>query len=108
MHTVPDAAALHRHLAEIDVFEVFNARLLFEASNDEALRFARKYNLMMWAGSDAHVLPGVGTGALRMRAFDGPEEFLLSLRTAEVLRRPKSLLYLQGLKWVAQAKERVR
>jgi hypothetical protein len=25
-----------------------------------------------------------------------------------VLRRPKSLAYLQGLKWVAQAKERVR
>ena len=108
MHTVPDAATLHRHLAEIDVFEVFNARLLFEAANDEALRFARKYNLTMGAGSDAHVLPGVGTGALRMRAFEGPEEFLLSLRTAEVLRRPKSLLYLQGLKWVAQAKERVR
>ena len=108
MHTVPDAATLHRHLAEIDVFEVFNARVLFEASNDEALRFARKYNLTMGAGSDAHVLPGVGTGALRMRAFDGPEEFLVSLRTAEVLRRPKSLLYLQGLKWVAQAKERVR
>jgi predicted metal-dependent phosphoesterase TrpH/glycosyltransferase involved in cell wall biosynthesis len=108
MHTVPDAATLHRYLADIDVFEVFNARVLFEASNDEALRFARKYNLTMGAGSDAHVLPGVGTGALRMRAFDGPEEFLLSLRGAEVLRRPKSLLYLQGLKWVAQAKERVR
>ena len=39
---------------------------------------------------------------------DGPEEFLVSLRTAEVLRRPKSLAYLQGLKWMAQAKERVR
>jgi hypothetical protein len=25
-----------------------------------------------------------------------------------VLRRPKSLVYLQGLKWMAQAKERVR
>jgi hypothetical protein len=108
MHTVPDAATLHRHLSDIDVFEVFNARVLFEASNDEALRFAKKYNLTMGAGSDAHVLPGVGTGALRMRRFDGPEEFLLSLRTATVLRRPKSLLYLQGLKWVAQAKERVR
>ena len=47
MHTVPDAATLHRHLADIDVFEVFNARVLFEASNDEALRFARKYNLTM-------------------------------------------------------------
>ena len=108
MHTVPDAATLHRHLAEIDLFEVYNARVLFDTANDEALRFARKYNLTMGAGSDAHVLQGVGTGALRMRAFDGPEEFLVSLRTAEVLRRPKSLLYLQGLKWVAQAKERVR
>jgi predicted metal-dependent phosphoesterase TrpH len=108
MHAIPDAATLHRHLSEIDVFEVYNARLLFEAYNEEALRFARKYNLMMGAGSDAHVLQGLGTGALRMRAFEGPEEFLLSLRTAEVLRRPKSLLYLQSLKWAAQAKERVR
>ena len=108
LHSIPDPATLHRSLAEIDIFEVYNARLLFEAYNDEALRFARKYNLTAGAGSDAHVLQGVGTGAVRMRRFDGPEEFLLSLRSAEVLRRPKSLAYLQGLKWVAQAKERVR
>jgi hypothetical protein len=108
LHAIPDAATLQRHLNDIDAFEVYNARLLFEAYNEEALRFARKYNLAMGAGSDAHVLQGVGTGALRMRRFDGPEEFLLSLRTAQVLRRPRSLVYLQGLKWVAQAKERVR
>jgi predicted metal-dependent phosphoesterase TrpH len=108
MHAIPDPRTLHRHLADIDVFEVYNARLLFEAYNDEALRFARKYNLTMGAGSDAHVLQGVGTGALRMRAFRDPEEFLISLRTAEVLRRPKSLAYLQSLKWVAQVKEKVR
>jgi Glycosyltransferase Family 4/PHP-associated/PHP domain len=108
MHAIPDAATLHRHLAEIDVFEVYNARLLFEGYNDEAVRFARKYNLTAGAGSDAHVLPGVGTGAVRMRRFGGPEEFLIALRGGEVLRRPKSLVYLQGLKWVAQAKERVR
>ncbi len=108
MHAIPEPATLHRHLAEIDVFEVYNARLLFEAYNDEAVRFARKYNLTAGAGSDAHVLQGVGTGALRMRAFHGPEEFMLSLRTAEVLRRPKSLAYLQSLKWVAQVKEKVR
>ena len=35
----------------------------------------------MGAGSDAHVLQGLGTGALRMRAFNDPEEFLISLRT---------------------------
>ena len=99
---------MHRHLAQVDVLEVYNARLLFEAYNDEALRFARKYGLTMGAGSDAHVLQGVGTGAVRMRAFDGPEEFLANLRTAQVLRRPRSLLYLQSLKWAAQAKERVR
>jgi predicted metal-dependent phosphoesterase TrpH/glycosyltransferase involved in cell wall biosynthesis len=108
MHAIPDPQTLHRHLADIDVFEVYNARLLFEAYNDEALRFARKYNLTMGAGSDAHVLQGVGTGALRMRAFRDAEEFMLSLRTAEVLRRPKSLAYLQSLKWMAQVKEKVR
>jgi predicted metal-dependent phosphoesterase TrpH/glycosyltransferase involved in cell wall biosynthesis len=108
LHAIPDSATLHRHLQAIDVFEVYNARLLFEAYNDEALRFARKYDLTMGAGSDAHVLQGVGTGALRMRAFDGPQEFLASLRGAQVLRRPRSLLYLQSLKWAAQAKERVR
>jgi len=108
MHAIPDPRTLHRHLADIDVFEAYNARLLFEAYNDEALRFARKYNLTVGAGSDAHVLQGVGTGALRMRAFRDPEEFLISLRTAEVLRRPKSLAYLQSLKWVAQVKEKVR
>jgi len=108
LHAIPDPATLHRHLDEIDVFEVFNARLLREVFNDEAARFARKYRLLEGAGSDAHVLQGVGTGALRLRRFEGPEEFLLALRTAEVLRRPKSLAYLQGLKWVAQVKERVR
>jgi predicted metal-dependent phosphoesterase TrpH len=108
MHSIPDPATLHRNLGDVDVFEVYNARLLFEAYNDEALRFARKYNLMMGAGSDAHVPQGLATGGLRMRAFDGPDEFLLSLRTAEILRRPKSLAYLQSLKWMAQVKERVR
>jgi hypothetical protein len=107
MHAIPAPATLHRHLADVDVLEVYNARLLFDAYNDEALRFAGKYGLLAGAGSDAHVLQGVGTGALRMRRFDGPEEFLVSLRTATVLRRPKSLAYLQSLKWVAQARGRL-
>jgi hypothetical protein len=106
LHSIPDPATLHRLLGEIDVLEVYNARLPRDAFNDEALRFARKYNLTMGAGSDAHVLEGVGTGALRMRRFETPEEFLISLRSAEILRRPKSLVYLQGKKWMAQARER--
>jgi predicted metal-dependent phosphoesterase TrpH len=108
MHTIPDPTTLQRHLAEIDVLEVYNARLLFDAHNDEALRFARKYHLLMGAGSDAHVLQGLATGVLRMRAFSGPEEFLISVGSAEILRRPKSIAYLQSLKWMAQVKEKVR
>ena len=107
-HAVPDARTLHRHLADIDVFEVYNARLIRETFNDEALRFARKYDLTMGAGSDAHVLLGVGGGAVKMRAFTDPEEFLVSMRSAEILRRPKSLIVQQVQKWAAQAKERVR
>jgi hypothetical protein len=86
----------------VDVFEVYNSRLLFDSFNADALRFASKYNLLQAAGSDAHVLPGIGTALNRMPAFDGPEEFLLSLRHNQIERRPKSLLYLQGLKWVHQ------
>jgi predicted metal-dependent phosphoesterase TrpH len=107
-HAIPEPATLHRHLAEIDVFEVYNARLLKETYNDEALRFAQKYNLTMGAGSDAHVLPGVGTGAMSMRSFRNAEEFMISLHSAQVLRRPKSLAYLQSLKWMAQVREKVR
>jgi predicted metal-dependent phosphoesterase TrpH len=106
LHSIPDARTLHAHLAEVDVFEVYNAKLLVNGFNDEALRFARKYNLTMGAGSDAHVVQAIGTGGVRMRAFETPEEFLISLRSAEILRRPKSLVYLQGLKWMAQARDR--
>jgi len=48
----------------------------------------------------------VGTGLVRMRAFENAAEFLISLRSAEIVRRPKSLVYLQGLKWVAQSRAR--
>jgi predicted metal-dependent phosphoesterase TrpH/glycosyltransferase involved in cell wall biosynthesis len=100
LHTIPDAATLLRHLDQIDILEVYNSRLLFDSFNDDALRFATKYNLIQAGGSDAHVLPGIGTAINRIPAFDGPEEFLLAMRQSEILRRPKSLLYLQGLKWV--------
>ena len=72
LHAIPSPETLHRHLPDIDVFEVYNARLLFESFNDEALRFARKYGLLAGAGSDAHVLQGVGTGAVRMRRVRRP------------------------------------
>ena len=60
----------------------------------------------MCASSKEHFLQVIGTALLRIRAFETPEEFLQSLRSAQIVRRPKSLVYLQGLKWAAQARER--
>ena len=72
MHAIPDPATLHRHLAEIDVLEVYNARLLRDSFNDEALRFARKYRLPRGAGSDSHVLQGLGPERSGCAASTGP------------------------------------
>ena len=102
LHTIPDSATLLRHLDEIDVFEVYNSRLLFDSFNDDALRFATKYNLVQSAGSDAHVLQGIGTAINRIPSFEGPEEFLVAMRHNQIVRRPRNLLYLQGLKWMQQ------
>ena len=44
-------------------------------------------------GSDAHVAQGLGSVRIRMRDFDGPEEFLESLRDADIIGRPSSLHY---------------
>ncbi len=98
MHTIPDVATLRDTLDEIDLFEVYNARLAFEQFNRDAQRFASKYNLTEGAGSDAHVPQGLGTAAVHMPAWSDPESFLVALRQGEIIKRPKSLVYLQGLK----------
>ena len=38
-------------------------------------------------GSDSHVAQGLGSVKIRMRDFDGPEEFLESLRDADIVRK---------------------
>jgi len=35
-----------------------------------------------------------------MRDFDGPDEFLESLRDADIVRKKQSLLYVQALKFI--------
>ncbi len=100
LHTIPDVHLLRDTLDQIDAFETYNARLPFDQYNRDAERFARKYNLVEGAGSDAHVVQGLGTAAVHMPAWDDKESFLVALGQGEILKRPKSLLYLQGLKWV--------
>jgi hypothetical protein len=100
MHSVPDYANLLPIVEEIDALEVFNARVAIPAFNDEAARFAAKYRIPAGAGSDSHVPQGLGSVRVRMRDFDGPHEFLQSLREAQIHARPSSLLYVQALKFL--------
>ncbi|HEX2128173.1 MAG TPA: PHP domain-containing protein, partial [Solirubrobacterales bacterium] len=98
MHSVPDYEHMLDVIDEIDAIEVFNPRVAFSAFNEEAERFAAKYRIVAGAGSDSHVVQGLGSVKIVMRDFDGPEEFLESLRAADIVRRRQSLLYVQALK----------
>jgi glycosyltransferase involved in cell wall biosynthesis len=98
MHTIPSPAVLRANVADIDVVEVFNARLAFPGFNEQAERFARRYRLPAAGGSDSHVLPGIGTTLCGMDDFTGPDDFVAALAESRIVRRPRSLIYLQSLK----------
>jgi predicted metal-dependent phosphoesterase TrpH/glycosyltransferase involved in cell wall biosynthesis len=100
LHSVPDYEHLLAVLDDVDAIEVFNPRVAISEFNDEAARFAAKYRIPAGAGSDAHVPQGLGSVRIRMREFDGPDEFLESLRDADIVRNPASLLYVQALKFL--------
>ena len=106
MHAVPDYEHLLDVVEDIDAIEVFNPRVAFSAFNEEAARFAAKYRIVAGAGSDSHVPQGLGSVKIRMRDFDGPEEFLESLRDADIVRKRQSLLYVQALKFIQTATAR--
>ena len=100
MHSVPDYEHLLTILDDVDAIEVFNPRVAIGAFNDEAVRFAAKYRLPAGAGSDSHVAQGLGSARIRMHDFDGPQEFVQSLREAEIVMGRSSLLYVQALKFL--------
>jgi hypothetical protein len=100
MHSVPDYEHLLTILPDIDAIEVYNPRVAIGSFNEEAARFARKYRIVAGAGSDSHVAQGLGSVRIRMQDFDGPEEFLESLRAADIVTKPSSLLYVQALKFL--------
>jgi glycosyltransferase involved in cell wall biosynthesis len=100
MHSVPDYEHLLAVLDGVDAIEIFNPRIAIAEFNEEAVRFAAKYRVPAGAGSDAHVPQGLGSVRIRMRDFEGPEEFLESLRDADIVRNPASLLYVQALKFL--------
>ena len=95
LHSVPDYEHMLAVVGDLDAIEVFNPRIAIPAFNEEAVRFAGKYRIVGGAGSDSHVAQGLGSVRISMRDFDGPEEFLESLRDADITGKPSSLRYAQ-------------
>ncbi len=91
---------LRDNVADIDVLEVFNSRLAFPGFNELAERFAQRYRIPAAAGSDSHVLPGIGTAMCGIDDFTGPGDFVAALAESRIVRRPRSLIYLQSLKFI--------
>lgn len=83
---------LHEILPDVDVLEVFNARIHLPSDRARAARFARQHGLPMSAGSDAHVDWEVGGAYVEMPDFPTPAEFLDSLRQGVLRGRPASPL----------------
>jgi predicted metal-dependent phosphoesterase TrpH/glycosyltransferase involved in cell wall biosynthesis len=98
LHSVPDYEHLLDIVEEIDILEVFNPRVTLTAFNEEAERFATKYRIVPGAGSDSHVAQGLGSVMIRVHDFDGPQEFLEAMRSADIVRKQKNLIYVQALK----------
>ena len=95
LHCVPDYEHMLAVVNQIDAIEVFNPRIAIPAFNEEAVRFAAKYRIVGGAGSDSHVAQGLGSVRITMRDFDGPEEFLESLRDADIARSLPRCRYAQ-------------
>ena len=98
LHTIPAPQVLRANVADIDVLEVFNSRLAFPGFNELAEQFAQRYRIPAAAGSDSHVLPGIGTAMCGIDDFTGPGDFVAALAESRIVRRPRSRIYLQSLK----------
>lgn len=69
----------------IDAVEVLNAKTSLLSLNARAAAFAEQHDLAAGAGSDAHVPLALGSAFVEMPDFDGPTEFMRSLRQGRVV-----------------------
>jgi predicted metal-dependent phosphoesterase TrpH len=80
---------------DLDIVEVFNAKIPDQAHNDAALELAHEFDLVPGVGSDAHDPHGVGAAYIEVPDFDGPHDLLSALARGRVVgeHRPHALRY---------------
>lgn len=88
-----------RILPQIDLMESFNARCLIPDDNARARQFAAEHGIPAIAVSDAHSPGELGHSHIELPDFDGPEQFLQSLRQARLVKRHSSPLIHLASRW---------
>ncbi|MFH1277664.1 MAG: PHP domain-containing protein [Candidatus Eisenbacteria bacterium] len=72
--------AIDRCSGLIDLFEVWNGRVLHEEDNVRAARYGEEWGLVPVFGSDAHLPPELGRVLMEIGPYDSPAEFLDRVR----------------------------
>jgi hypothetical protein len=85
-----EEADLRRIIDKVDAIEIFNARCIYPADNEKAIRFAQTHGVLGTVGSDAHSRPEYGRAMAEMLPFEDAEGFIESLRAANALQRYSS------------------
>ena len=88
----PERAGLRRPVLEalaikgdLDIVEVFNAKIADQSYNLSAVDFAQQFGLAPGVGSDAHDPEGIGAAYIELPDFDGPAELLAALRQGRIV-----------------------
>ncbi len=92
--------ALGRIIGAVDLLEVFNARNVFGADNELALRLAADRNIPMTVGSDAHWPGEIGSSYLEMPEFDTAADFAGAVAAARRITVRSGILVHVGTKLV--------
>ena len=69
----------------VDAIEAFNSKTSLQSLNARAAQFGRDNNVVLGAGSDAHVPHAIGAAYMQMPDFDGPQDFLTQLARGTVV-----------------------
>ncbi len=84
---------LIKHIKDIDLVEIFNARNFLAGDNQKALDFANQYHKTKIVASDAHLIPEIDNTYFLMENFSTPQEFLTNLATAKFYTKTGSLFH---------------
>ena len=68
----------------VDASEVFNARCMAPAANQQASLFAHEHNLLGTAGSDAHAAFELGAAGLLLPHFTNADELRIAIKESKV------------------------